>query len=139
MKALDESRDEKIIDATTSTKNALKRDTIELVANQIYDRLTISFDNTRKRSKKYYRYKKGIPVVEPIRNFENFKLADDGEISYVYKRTVIDLGNINERLESPSETRRLGVAKLKSMGFINITDEDINQYKSKYKKRERRL
>ena len=98
---LDESRDEKIIDVTTSTKNALKRDTMELVANQIYDRLTISFNNTRKR----LGIEKGIPVVEPIRNYENFKLANDGEISYVYKRTVIDLGNINERLRSPWEIR----------------------------------
>ena len=34
---------------TEKTKNALKRDTIELVANQIYDKLTIFFNNDRKR------------------------------------------------------------------------------------------
>ena len=67
-----------------------------------------------------------------MRNYDNFKLADNGEISYVYKR--IDLDNVNERLRSAWEIRRLGVAKLKSMGFINITDEDINPYKPKYKK-----
>ena len=91
---LDESRDEDLIHITTSTKEALKCDPIELIANQIYDRLTISFNNARKRLGK----QKGIPIVEPIRNYDNFKLAEDGEISYIYKRTVIDLGNINERL-----------------------------------------
>ena len=35
--------------------------------------------------------KRGIPIG-PIRNYDNFKLADDGEISYIYKDTVIDLG-----------------------------------------------
>ena len=111
----------------------MKRDTIELIASQIYDRLTISFNNARKR----LGIQECIPIVEPIRNYDNFKLAEDGEISYIYKRTVIDLGNINERLKSPWEICRLGVAKLKSMGFINITDEDINPYKPKYKKSKR--
>ena len=78
-KTLDESRDEDLIDVTTSTKNALKHGTIELVANQIYDKLNISFDGTRKR----LGIQEGVPVVEPIRNYDNFKLADDGEISYV--------------------------------------------------------
>ena len=111
---LNESRDEDLINVMTSTRDALKHDTIELVANQIYDKLTISFNNVRKR----LCIQKGIPVVGPIRNYDNFKLADDGEISYIYKRTVIDLGNINERLKSPWKISRLGVAKLKSMGFI---------------------
>ena len=133
---LNESCDENLINMTTVTMNALKRDAMELVANQICDKLTISFNNNRKR----FGIQKGIPIAEPMRNYDNFKLADDGEISYVYKRTVIDLGSINERLKSPWEIRRLGVAKLKSMGFINITDEDINPYKPKYKRaRERRL
>ena len=38
---LNESTDEDTIEITEKAKNALKRDTIELVANQIYDRLTI--------------------------------------------------------------------------------------------------
>ena len=38
---LNESTDEDTIEMTEKTKDALKRDTIELVANQIYDRLTI--------------------------------------------------------------------------------------------------
>ena len=45
-----------------------------------------------------------------------------------------DLGNINERLNSPWELHRIGVYKLKLMGFVNIRDEDINPYKQKYKK-----
>ena len=36
----------------------------------------------------------------------------------------------------PCEIRRLDVTKLKSMGFIYITDEDINPYKPKYKRRQ---
>ena len=40
---LNESTDENNIEITEKAKNALKRDTIELVANQIYDRLTIFF------------------------------------------------------------------------------------------------
>ena len=35
---LDESTDEDTIEMTEKTKNALKHDTIELAANQIYDR-----------------------------------------------------------------------------------------------------
>ena len=50
---------------------------------------------------------------------------------------VIDLGNINDELMSPWEIHRLGVVKLRSMGFTNITDEDTNPYRKKYKKSER--
>ena len=38
---LNESTDENTIEMTEKTKDALKRGTIELAANQIYDRLTI--------------------------------------------------------------------------------------------------
>ena len=81
-------------------------------------------------------YRKVDPVLDPIRNYNNFKLADDGTLSYIYRRTVIDLDNINERLIPPWEICRLGVTKLKSMGFIDITDGDINPYKLKYKRRQ---
>ena len=93
------------------------------------------FNNDRKR----FGIQKGEPVLNPIRKDDNFKLADNRKISYVHKRTVINLGNINERLKSPWEQCKIGVSKLKLMGFVNITDEDINPYKQKYKKRERRL
>ena len=76
---------------------------------------------------------KGEPIVDPIRNYDNFKLADDGEITYVYKRTVIYLVNINERLKTPWEIHKIGVKKLKLMGFMNVTDEDVQPYKPKYK------
>ena len=36
----------------------------------------------------------------------------------------------------PWEICRLDVTKLKSMGFVYITDEDINLYKPKYKRRQ---
>ena len=128
---LNESTDEDTIEMTEKTENAFKRCTIELIANRIYDKLTILFDNARKR----LGMEKGEPIVKPSRNYDNFKLADDGELTYVSKRKVISLGNINERLMSPWEMRRLGVNKLKSMGFMNITDEDIDPYRKKYKRR----
>ena len=112
--------------------DATRHDIEELVANEMYDKLTILLNNTRKR----FGTQEGAPILDPVRNYNNFKLADDGTPSYVYKRTVIDLGNINERLIPPWEIRRLGVTKLKSMGFIGITDEDINPYKPKYKRRQ---
>ena len=132
---LDESRDEDIIGITMSTKNALERDIVELVANQIYDRLAFSFENNRKR----FGVEGGVPILGPLRNYGNFKLADDGEISYVYKRTVIDLGNINGRLKSPWEIHRLGVAKLRLMGFTNVTDEDTSPYREKYVKARKKV
>ena len=67
--------------------------------------------------------------------YDNFKLADDGKITFIDKRMVNDLGNINGRPKSPWEIRRTGVKKLKLMGFVNITDEDVNPYKQKYKRR----
>ena len=119
-----------LLEMTEQAKNALKRDTIELVANQIYDRLTIFFNNDRKR----FVIKKGEPIIDPIREYRNFKLSDDGEITYIYKRTVIDLGNINKRLKAPWEIRKLGVSKLKLIGFTNITYEDINPYDRRFKR-----
>ena len=127
---LSETHDKNLIDMTITTKEALKRDTIELVANQIYDKLTIFFNNDRKR----FGIQGGEPIIEPIREYDNFKLTNNGKLSYKYKRTVIDFGNINDRLKASWEIRRLGVAKLRLMGFRTITDEDINPYRNKYKK-----
>ena len=75
----------------------------------------------------------GTPIEEPSIRYKSFKLADDGSLTFVYKRTVIDLGNINERIKSPSELRRLSIAKLKAMGFTDITDEDTHPYRTKNK------
>ena len=127
---LNESTDEDTIEMTIKTKDALKHDTIELAANQIYDKLTIFFNNDRKR----FGIQGGEPIKEPIREYQNFKLTKNGKLSYKYKRTVIDFGNINDRLKAPWEIRRLGVAKLRLMGFSNLTYEDINPYDQRSKK-----
>ena len=79
---LDESTNEDLIDITDKTKDALKLGTIELVANQIYDRFTILFNKNRKR----FDIQNGKPILEPLRKYGNFKLADDGKISYVNKK-----------------------------------------------------
>ena len=115
---------------TEKVKDALKHDTIELAANQIYDRLTIFFNNDRKR----FGIQGGEPIIEPIREYDYFKLTKNGKLSYKYKKTVIDFGNINDRLKSPWEIRRLGVAKLRLMGFRTITDEDVKPHRARYKK-----
>ena len=127
---LNESTDEDTIEITTQSKNALKHDTIELVANQIYDRLTIFFNNDRKR----FGIQGGEPIIDPIREYRNFKLTKNGKLPYVCKKMVIDFGNINNRLKAPWEIRKLGVAKLRLIGFGDITYEDINPYKLKYKR-----
>ena len=127
---LNESTDEDTIEMTEKVKDALKKDTIELVANQIYDKLTIFFNNDRKR----FGIQGGEPIIEPVREYRNFKLTKNGKLSYKYKRTVIDFGNINDRLKAPWEIRRLGVAKLRLMGFSNLTYEDINPYDQRSKK-----
>ena len=127
---LNESTDEDTIEITEKAKNALKRDTIELVANQIYDRLTTFFNNDRRR----FGIQGGKPIIDPIREYQNFKLTKNGKLSYVYKKTVIDFGNINNRLKAPWEIRKLGVNKLRLMGFRNLTYEDINPYDRRSKR-----
>ena len=127
---LNESTNEDTIEMTEKTKNALKHDTIESVANQIYNRLTIFFNNDRKR----FGIQGGEPIIDPIREYQNFKLTKNGKLSYSYKKTVIDFGNINNKLKAPWEIRKLGVAKLRSIGFRSITYEDINPYVPKYKR-----
>ena len=127
---LNESTDEDTIEMTEKTKDALKHDTIELAANQIYDKLTIFFNNDRKR----FGIQGGEPIIEPMREYRNFKLTKNGKLSYVYKRMVIDLGNINEGLKAPWEIRKLGVKKLRLMGFRNLTYNDINHYDRRSKR-----
>ena len=123
------SRDKTTREETSIYIDSTRNDIEELVANQIYDKLTTMFNNNRKR----FDIRKGEPVLDPIRKYDNFKLADDGSLTFVYKRIVIDLGNINERIKAPSELRRLSVAKLKAMGFTDITDQDTHPYRTKYK------
>ena len=128
-KTLKESTDEDTIEMTEKVKDILKKDTIELVANQIYDKVTKFFNDRRKR----FGIKGGMLIAEPIRNYDNFKLKADGTLSYKYKKTVIYLGNIDKCLKSLTEIRRLGIVKLRLMGFRNLTDEDTNPYRTKYK------
>ena len=130
-KTLNESTDEATINETLIYVGEVRNDIEELVANQIYDKLTNMINNARER----FGIENGTPI-EPLRKYNNFKLDDDGSLTFVYKskskRTVIDLGNINNR-KPPSELRRLSVAKLKTIGFTDITDEDTHPYRTKYK------
>ena len=129
-KTLNESTDEDTIEMTEKTKNALKKDTIELISNQIYDKLTKLFNDRRKR----LGIKGGTPIIDPIRDYSKFKLKNDGTLSYKYKTTVIYLGNIDKGLKSITEISKLGVNRLRTMGFTNITYEDIQPYQPKFQK-----
>ena len=128
-KTLDESHDETLIDITMKTKNALKNDTIELIANEIYDKLTKLFNDRRKR----LGIKGGTPIVDPIGDYSKFKLKTDGTLSYKYKKTVIYLGNIDKGLKSLTEMSKLSVNRLRTMGFTNITYEDIQPYRPRFR------
>ena len=90
------------------------------------------FNNARER----FGIENGTPI-EPLRKYNNFKLDDDGSLTFIYKsksrRTVIYLGNINNRIKPPLELRRLSVAELKMIGFTDITDEDTHPFRTKYK------
>ena len=77
--------------------DATRNDIEELVANKIYDKLTTMFNNARER----LGIENGTPIEEPIIKYNNFKLADNGSLTFIYRRTVIDLGNINKRIKSP--------------------------------------
>ena len=129
-----ESRDEATREDASIFIDATRHDIKELVANEMYDKLTLLLNNTRKK----FGIQKGRPI-DPLRKYDNLKLSDNGELTYVYKRTVIDLGNINERLKAPWEIRKLGVAKLRLMGFTNITDEDVQPHRVKYIKARKKV
>ena len=122
------SRDEAAREEALNLAEVTRHNIEELVANQIYDKLTIIFNKARER----LGINNGTPIEEPTIKYDSFKLADDGSLTFKYKRTVIDLGNINKRIKPPSELRRLSIAKLKLMGFTDITDEDTHPYRAKY-------
>ena len=102
---------------------------IVLVADQIYDKMTKLFNDTRKR----LGIKGGANIEEPFINYDSFDPDDNGNLTFKYKNKVTNFENINEGLMPPSKIRELGVNRLKLMGFRNITDEDIHPYRSKYK------
>ena len=129
-----ESRDEATREEASIHVHATRNDIEELVANEIYDKLTILLNNTRKRLGI-----QNVRPIDPIRRYDSFKLADDGELTYIYKRTVIDLGNINERMKPPSKIHKLGVNKLRLMGFANITDEDIQPLRKRHVRLRKKL
>ena len=114
----------------TLEKRKVKEDTIELVANQIYDTITKLFNERRKR----LGIKGGSNIVEPIRDYDSFDIDNNGNLTFVRKNEVIGLGNISEGLDSPLKMiKKLGVNRLRLMGFTNITYEDIYPYRARYK------
>ena len=94
----------------------------------LYDKLTKLFNDRRKR----LGIKGGMSIIDPIRDYSKFKLKNDGTLSYKYKTTVIYLGNIDKGLKSITEISKLGVNRLRTMGFTNITYEDIQPYKPRF-------
>ena len=78
-------------------KRKVKEGTIELVANHIYDKITTLINKSRER----LGIKGGAKLVEPIRNYDSLNLDNTGNLTFIRKDEVIDLGNINEGLHSP--------------------------------------
>ena len=93
-KKFNKSRDKDTREETSIFIDSTRHDIEELIADQIYDKLAILFSNTRKT----FGISKGRSI-DPIRKYDNFELADDGALTYLYKRTVINLDNINERIK----------------------------------------
>ena len=90
----------------TLERNKMKKDTVELVVNQIYNRITKLINDRRKISG----IKEGANIENPIVNNDSSDLDENGNLTFVRKNEVIDVGNINEGLNSPSKmSRKLGV------------------------------
>ena len=83
----------------TLEKRKVKEDMIELVVNQIYDKITKLFNEWRKR----LGIKGSANKVEPIRHYDSFDIDDNGNLTFVRKNEVIGLGGIDEGLDSPSK------------------------------------
>ena len=127
---LETSSNEDFGDITFFEKNKLRKGMIELVVNQICDKITKVFNERRKRSG----IQGGASIVEPIGDYDSFVPEDNGNLEFKYKGEKIYIGNINEGLNSLSKMiKKIGVNRLKSIGFMNITDEDIHPYRDRYK------
>ena len=100
----------------TFDKLRLKKDMMQLVTNQIYDKRTKLFNDTRRR----LGIKGGASIEEPVRNYDNFHLDDNGNLTFTYKNKVINFGNIKEGLIPPSRIRELGVNTVQAI--CNITN-----------------
>ena len=68
------SRDEAAREEALNLAEVTRDDIEELVANQIYDKLTIMFNKARER----LGINNGTPIEEPTIKYGSFKLADDG-------------------------------------------------------------
>ena len=83
---------------TTLDKLRFKKDMIELVANQIYDKMTKLLNDARKK----LGIKGSARIEEPVRNYDNFDPDDCGNLTFINKNKVMNFGNINEGLTPPS-------------------------------------
>ena len=73
-----EASPDKDVGYITLEKRKVKEDTIELVANQIYDKITKVFNQRRKR----LGIKGGANIVEPIRDYDSIDIDDNGKSPY---------------------------------------------------------
>ena len=71
---------------------------MQLVADQIYDKISKLFNDRRKR----LAIKGGNKIVEPIIDYDNFNPDDNGNLNIKYGKEDIYIGHINEGLNSPS-------------------------------------
>ena len=88
----------------TLDKLRLKKDMIELVADQIYVKMTKLFNDIRER----FEIEDKI-TVEP--KYKSFSQDDNGNLTFIHKNEVIALGNIDEGLISPSKISGIRCAK----------------------------
>ena len=96
-KDLENASHEEYCDITLEI-DKVKDDTIELVASQMYDRITKLINDRSKR----LGIKGGANIEEPIRDHNSVDLDDNGNLNFTYKNKVINLGNIKEGLKIPS-------------------------------------
>ena len=115
---LKKSPDKDMENYITRERDKMKEGTIQLVVDEIYDKMIKLFNDTREK----FKIEDKI-TVEP--NYKSFNLDDNGNLTFTFKdkckNKVIKFGNINECLIPPSENRRLGVTRLKLMSFCDIT------------------
>ena len=90
-------------------KSKVKKDTIELISNQTYDKITNLFNYRRKR----LGIEGDAKIVEPIRSSDYFNLDDNDHLTFKYENDNKSFGNINKSLYSPSRmVKELGVTGL---------------------------
>ena len=121
---MEESPDEDVENITLE-KRKVKEDTIELIANQMYDKITMLINQMIERYG-------GANMVEAIRGYDCLNLDDNGYLTFTYENEVKNLGNINKGPYSSSRmTKEIGVNRPKLMG--DMTYKDVQPTCSKYK------